>query len=219
MPHRLTFRDHFREAAAVMRTDRHFRRLAYCAVAFVTSQFLFPHYVPLAESQVSDGSSPLMLFLIVQNVGVGLFSVLLGTLADRFGNLAALRTALALCCLTPLLAIAIANELLPGGQSLFWLTFFVLGAQPVTFKTLTNYTLELTEPSRHPRYLSTLTICLAAPFVLSLPVGWLVGSLGYEPVFAGVAALIGLALLLTRRMSEPRTWRRSDVESVLPAGE
>jgi predicted MFS family arabinose efflux permease len=78
--------------------------------------------------------------------------------------------------------------------------------QPVTFKTFTNYTLELVEPARHPRYLSTLTICLAAPFVLSLPVGWLVGRLGYEPVFLAVAALIGLAALLTLRMSEPRHW-------------
>ncbi|HEX6984491.1 MAG TPA: MFS transporter [Planctomycetaceae bacterium] len=200
--------DHFREAAKVFRTDKHFRRLAYCAMAFVTSQFLFPHYVPLAAESLSMGAVDLTLFLIVQNVGVGLFSVLLGTLADRFGNRLALRVALATCSLTPLLAVAFASGLLPGGRSLYWVTFFVLGMQPVTFKTFTNYTLELTEPARHPRYLSTLTICLAAPFLLSLPVGWLIGALGYGPVFVAVAALIGLGGLLTFRMTEPRRWHR-----------
>lgn len=214
---RLRLSDHFREAAAVLQTDRHFRRLAYCAMAFVTSQFLFPHYVPLAEQALSGSAVDLTLYLIAQNVGVGLFSIFLGTLADRYGNLVALRAALVLCSLTPILAVAFAYNLLPGGRSYFWVTFFVLGVQPVTFKTLTNYTLELTEPVRHPRYLSTLTICLAAPFVLALPVGWLVGRLGHGPVFLGVAAMIGLAGLFTFRMAEPRHWRQIPAIETGPA--
>jgi predicted MFS family arabinose efflux permease len=201
--------DYFREAWAVYRSDRHFRRLGYCAVAFATSQFLFPHYIPLAMERMRVDGSDLTVFLIAQNVGVGLFGILLGTLADRFGNRLTLRFALATCSVTPLLALALAYGLLPGGRAAFWVMFFVLGMQPVTFKTFTNYTLELTEPARHPRYLSTLTICLAAPFPLSLLIGWLVGRVGHGPVFVGVSAVIGLACLLTFRMSEPRRWRRA----------
>ncbi|MBA3316291.1 MAG: MFS transporter [Planctomycetota bacterium] len=213
----LRLSDHFREAWAVIRLDRHFRRLAFCAMAFVTSQFLFPHYVPLAKESLKADAVHLTLFLIVQNVGVGLFSILLGTLADRFGNRLALRVALITCSLTPLLAVAFANGWLPGGRSLYWVTFFVLGMQPVTFKTFTNYTLELAEPARHPRYLSTLTICLAVPFVFSLLVGWLIGQFGYGPIFLGVSLLIGVAALLTFRMSEPRTWHRvTAVEPAIP---
>lgn len=209
--------DHFREAWAVITLDRHFRRLAFCVIAFVTSQFLFPHYVPLAKETLNGEAVQLTLFLIVQNVGVGLFSILLGTLADRFGNRMALRVALVTCSVTPLLAVAFANGWLPGGRTYYWITFFVLGMQPVTFKTFTNYTLELAEPARHPRYLSTLTICLAVPFLFSLPVGWLIGWWGYGPVFLAVALLIGLAALLTFRMSEPRSWRRiATVEPVIP---
>jgi hypothetical protein len=89
----------------------------------------------------------------------------------------------------------------------------------VTFKTFTNYTLELTEPVRHPRYLSTLTICLATPFPLSLVIGWLVGRVGHAPVFVGVAALIGLAGLLTFRMSEPRRWHLRRQADALTAAE
>lgn len=203
------FTEYFREAWAVFRSDQHFRRLGYCAIAFATSQFLFPHYIPLAMERLRIDGRDLTIFLIVQNVGVGLFGILLGTLADRFGNRLTLRVALATCSVTPLLALAFAFGLLPGGRATFWVTFFVLGMQPVTFKTFTNYTLELTEPVRHPRYLSTLTICLAAPFPLSLVIGWLVGRVGHGPVFVGVAGLIGVACLLTFRMSEPRRWRRA----------
>jgi MFS family permease len=211
---RKSLADYFREAWSVYRSDRHFRRLGYCAMAFATSQFLFPHYVPLATEQLDVTGSDLAIFLVAQNVGVGIFGVVLGTLADRWGNRLALRVALVTCSFTPLLALAFATGLLPGGRSWFWVTFFVLGMQPVTFKTFTNYTLELTEPARHPRYLSTLTICLAAPFPLSLVVGWLVGAIGHPLVFVGVAALIGLAALLTFRMSEPRRWHR--VPSAVP---
>ncbi len=210
--------DDFREAWGVFRSDRHFRRLGYCAIAFATSQFLFPHYVPLAMKRLEIDGRDLTIFLIAQNVGVGIFGIVLGTLADRFGNRFTLRVALATCSVTPLLALALAFGLLPGGRSAFWVTFFVLGMQPVTFKTFTNYTLELTEPSRHPRYLSTLTICLAAPFPLSLLIGWLVGVIGHGVVFVGVAGLIGLACLLTFRMSEPRRWRSAAASEPVAEG-
>lgn len=208
---RLTFTEQFAQAGRVIKTDRQFRRLAFCAMTFVTSQFLFPHYVPLAQERFGSEAISLSLFLIVQNVGVGVFSILLGTLGDRFGNRLALRVALIACSFTPLLAIAFATGILPGGKALFWTTFFVLGMQPVTFKTLTNYTLELTEPAQHPRYLSTLTICLAVPFLFSLPIGWLVGRIGYVPIFSGVAGVIALASLLTFRMAEPRFQDRTAI--------
>jgi MFS family permease len=170
----------------------------------------------LAMERLDVAGSDLVIFLIAQNIGVGIFGIVLGTLADRFGNRLSLRVALATCSLTPLLAVAFATGLLPGGREWFWVTFFVLGMQPVTFKTFTNYTLELTEPARHPRYLSTLTICLAAPFPLSLVVGWLVGVVGHGVVFVGVAVLIGVAALLTLRMSEPRRWNRVPAVEPLP---
>ena len=194
----------FRETRKVLRADPRFRRLVVCAMAFVTSQLIFPHYVPLAQAAFPTGAIRLVTFLIVQNVGVGLFSVLLGWIADRRGNRLALRIALTVCAATPLLAVAFTTGLLPGGAGYFWTTFFVLGMQPVTFKTFTNYTLELTEPARHPRYLSTLTICMATPFLLALPVGWLVGRLGPTPVFVAVASLIAAGALLTFRLAEPR---------------
>ena len=61
---------------------------------------------------------------------------------------------------------------------------------------------------RRNRLQNLRSFCLAAQFVLSLPVGWLIGRVGHGPVFAGVAALNGLGGLLTFRMTEPRSGHR-----------
>ena len=142
--------------------------------------------------------------MIVQNVGVGLFSVLLGRIGDRYGNRLALRVATATCAATPVVAVGIASGALPGGRALFWATFFLLGMQPVTFKTFANYVLELAAPADHPRYLGTLTVCLAAPLPLSLPLGWLVGRAGHAPAFLLVAATIAGGCVSTWFLAEPR---------------
>lgn len=204
------------ESVRVVRHDRHFRRLAACAVMFICSQFLTPHYIPLAIERLPNSEVNLVVLLIVQNVGVGVFSMLFGRLADNRGNRIALRLALATCAATPVVAVALAGEWIPGGRHFYWLTFLLLGMQPVTFRVLTNYTLELTDPHAHPRYLSTLKICLAVPFLLSLPVGWLVGRLGYETVFLVGAIIIAIACAMTWRLAEPRNWPSSARSNVHP---
>ena len=87
---------------------------------------------------------------------------------------------------------------------MFWLTFFLLGLIPVTFKTLVNYTLEITEPSNHPRYISTLKVCMAIPFCLSPLVGLLIDLIGFEAVFGCITALTACGGMMTFRLSEPR---------------
>jgi hypothetical protein len=75
---------------------------------------------------------------------------------------------------------------------------------PLVMKTMVGYTLEIAPSHEHPRYLSTLSLCLAVPFCFSPLVGWFVDAFGFEPVFAGGAVMIALAGLLTLRLVEPR---------------
>ena len=67
-----------------------------------------------------------------------------------------------------------------------------------------GYSREIAPEHDHPRYLSTLSLCLAVPFCFSPLVGAMVDWVGYEQVFLGGAVLIGLAGLLTFRLIEPR---------------
>ena len=190
------------EAWAVLREDAGFRRIAAVAVLFVTAQLIFPHYVPLAARRFGAGTLPLTEYVVAQNLGAGSFSVILGRLADRFGNRLTVRLSLAAAAAVPVAALLAVRTHTPHA---FTAVFFLLGMTPVAFRMLTNYTLELTDPARHPRYVSTLKLCLAAPFLFAVPVGGVLGLAGATPVFLAVATLVACGCGLTWFIGEPRT--------------
>lgn len=195
------------EAWQVFRSDRAFRRAALVAMLFISVQFLFPHFQAFSRHRWGsrDEGFHLMIWVIAQNASVGGLSFLSGTIADRFGNRLAIRIQILLCSLTPLLTLALTHEtLIVDGQRWFWIAFVFLGLVPVTMKTFINYTLELTTPENHPRYVSTMSVCFAVPFVLSPAVGWLIDRIGFEPIFASIFGSIFIGFLLTFRMAEPR---------------
>jgi hypothetical protein len=197
-------RDHFRLAWRTARDDRPFGRLVLTGMLFIATMMLFPHYQALGRERLGTPHTDLLYWLIAQNAGAGLFSVFAGTLADRFGNRLAIRWSMAGAALTPLLALAIAFGVLPGGRSVFWTVFFLLGLTPMTVRILTNYTLEMAHEHQHARYLSTLKLGIGAPILLSPLVGLLVDGVGFTPVFLAAAASITAATLMTFRLPEPR---------------
>ncbi len=198
--------NHFRSAWNVFRDDREFRRAAIAGMLFITIQLLFPHFQALghARLKLKAAGFDLIIWVIAQNAAVGLFSLFFGVIADNFGNRLALRLQVFALALTPLLALYLTSSMVTDGRRFFWLAFFLLGLTPVTMKTLVNYTLELAEPRDHPRYVSTMSVCLAVPFCFSPLVGYLVDTLGFEIVFLSVGATIACGAVLTFRMSEPR---------------
>lgn len=199
-------KSHFRAAWHVYRDDRQFRRAARVCMLFITIQLLFPHYQALGRQHLSPGSQGfhLMLWVISQNAAVGVFSVLSGWMADRFGNRLAIRLQIFATAFTPVLALYLTERAQSGAGNQFWLAFCLLGLTPVTMKTIVNYTLELAEPADHPRYVSTMSLCMAIPFIFSPLVGLLVDILGFESVFLCISGLIVISGILTFRMSEPR---------------
>lgn len=202
----------------LVRDDLQFRKLAIVAMLFIAIQLLFPHFQALGQRHVAKDQIgfQLMLWVIAQNVAVGVFSFVSGKLADRFGNRLSLRLQVFGTALVPLLAVLFTSGIDGLGPQHFWLTFFFLGLTPVTIKTLTNYSLELAEPSRHPLYVSTLQACLAVPFCLSPLVGWLVDLLGFESVFLGVSGVIVLSGLASFRLIEPRHHQRDELVELQP---
>ena len=194
------------DAWDIIRNDSAFRRAAIVAMLFITVQFLFPHFQAFGRGGISkeDEGFHLMLWVIAQNGAVGVFSWISGIIADRYGNRLAIRIQVFLCTLTPLMALFLISDFVYEGHKCFWLAFVFLGLVPVTMKTFLNYTLELADPANHPRYVSTMSLCFAVPFVLSPLVGKLIDMIGYQPIFLAISATIGIGALLTFRMSEPR---------------
>lgn len=145
----------------------------------------------------------LMLWVIVQNAAVGLYSLFVGPLADAWGNRLTLGALIFGSAVAPPLAIFLSYS---GGlgASFYWTVFVALGITPLVLRILANYALEICEPVEHPRYLSTLSLCLAAPFLFSPAIGWLVDKLDFDLVFFAAAGLILLGGCMTLRLDEPR---------------
>jgi MFS family permease len=208
------------EAWRILRRDANFRQLALVAILFGTSMIAFPHYQALAREKLDLHTDQIALWVIVQNVGTAIFSMVAGPLADRRGTRTTLRLLIAAAGCVPLVAIALAHA--PAmGRWLYSLVFIMVGLTPITFRIFTYYVLEATEPENHPRYLSTLTFCLALPSLASPFVGGLLDRFGFELVFCGIATAMLASWCLTFRLVEPRQDRarlRDEAEALIQDG-
>ncbi len=194
----------FASAWEVVRTDRNFRRLGWVAMAFGASLMLFPHYQALGRSdRLGLSFDDIVTWLIIQNVGTMLFSLIAGPVADRHGNRLVMQGVMLGISTMPIMALGI-SHLPMWGPTLYPGVFLLIGLTPVGFKTFSNYTLEISSNEDHPKYLSTLGLCFALPLLLSPLMGLVVEMVGFEAVFIGVSGVLVVGWLLTFRLHEPR---------------
>ena len=195
--------DDLREVAGALRADRNFARLALVAALFGSSLILFPHYQALGRDRLNLGLDQILAWIVIQNIGTGLFSLIIGPIADWRGNRLVLRITTGALCTAPLLALWLSNS---GGLGRLWFAavFVLLGLTPVTFRLLQNYTLEISEAEDHPRYLSTLNLAASVPILASPLAGYVADVTSMETIFLGVAFVNLLGWLLTLWLDEPR---------------
>lgn len=192
-----------RDVVTILRTDKHFRRLCLVGSLFSCSVMLFPHYQPMGSDELKFTLGSIVLWVMVQNAGTGVFSLVVGPVADRAGYRTVLRMCLLLIAATPLLAIGLATG--PDSwRGYYWFIFLLVGLTPVVLKTLQNFTLEFAAAHNHTRYLAVMSLCLSGPLMAAPLVGLLIDKLGYPPVFLGVAITVTISWLLTFRLREPR---------------
>lgn len=196
----------FGDAWRRVQADRHLTRLLIVAALFVTSLLLVPHYQALARQGRLDFSE-LMIWVVSQNASAGVMALISGLVADRFGFRMSMRLLIFISGCCPLTAIVLARYADPEW---FVLSFVMFGAIPNTFRAMENYCLELTTPSRHAQYISTLKLFMPVALLLSPLVGWLTDSVGFAPVFIAIGITNLLGFLLTFRIAEPRHWLRDD---------
>ena len=198
----------FRYSYHILRQDTNFRLLVMIAAAYGFSITLIPHYQAYVRENLNWGLAACVPWVIAQNLGAGFFSVPLGQLADKYGYRLALNWTMIVLCGAPLMTmffLRFGESLGDGFEFGFQFVFFLLGLTPVTMRTFSNYTLEISDSEKQPIYLSTLGIGMAAPVVLfSAPVGALVDIIGFEMVFFGVVAVLLFGWTLTFRLVEPR---------------
>ena len=197
----------FRAAWRTLAGDANFRRLAIVSALFSTTLVLFPHYQAIAREELDLDTTWLVWWVVAQNAGTLLFSLLTGPIADAYGNRLSLRILTLLIVVGPLAALA-AIYFPQIGKVAFPLVFVFIGMTPVAQKTFNNYTLEISEPADHPRYLSTLSLSMAAPILVSPLVSPLIKAVGFEAVYLGVVVLLVLGWLMSFGLTEPRAGGR-----------
>ncbi|MEW4562489.1 MFS transporter [Bremerella sp. JC770] len=191
------------ESYLVVRNDARFRWVCLIAAAFGFSLMLFPHYQALARQRLDVDLSRMIFWVIIQNAGTAIFSLLGGPLADWKGNRLVLRTMLFGVMVLPLGSMALVHSGETGIYLFDWLFLFV-GVTPITFRAFTNYTLELVPAELHPRYLATQSLCIAIPMVLSPFVGLMIDLTSFEVVFSGIAVILFIGWTMTWFLVEPR---------------
>ncbi len=205
---RVTFFDQLRGAWKILREDRDYRRTVIVASLFSSAIMVFPHYQALARERLDLGGSQLMVWVVVQNISMGIASLGVGPLADRFGNRLALRVLTFAAAGIPLLALWLTSLEPAVARGLFFWVFVGIGLIPIGFRVITNYLLEIAPPEDHARYLSLNQLCTAAAFLASPLFGLLIDVTSFELVFVLESGLLLAGALLTFALVEPRNRQR-----------
>jgi predicted MFS family arabinose efflux permease len=201
---RATFAQQIHGAWQILRADHDYRRAVIVAALFSSTIMVFPHYQALAREQFGLAGSHLMVWVVVQNLAMGFASLLIGPLADRFGNRLALRVLVFAASSIPLFAIWLSGLEPETARSLFVWVFVGIGLTPIGFRVIQNYLLEISPPDDHPRYLSLSQLCTATSFVAAPFFGLLIDITSFELVFGLQAGLMLVGGVLTFRLVEPR---------------
>jgi hypothetical protein len=191
-------------SAALLGSHANFRWFILVICLHSVTRLLFPHYTVFGMRTMGIKSSGFVQWLIAQNFINALGSVLMGLLADKYGNRIILRWLIFIGGCVPLSAIGISK--LPGdlGYQFYWIVFAFIGFTPVSMRIITNYTLEISPVKRHPQYLGTLNVIQMLPLLASPLIGWLIDHLSFQTVFVGCSIVIFVSALMTFRLEEPR---------------
>ncbi|MEC9093311.1 MAG: MFS transporter [Planctomycetota bacterium] len=202
----------------LFRSNTQFRLLSVIAACFGMSLVLFPHYQALyreclAESGTGFFFEDLVAWVILQNAGTVVFSILAGPAADRMGNRFVLQFVLFLLASVPLLAICFSMDQRLA-MNWYFVVFLILGVTPVTIRVLNNFALELAPPESHPQFLSALSLCIALPVIICSQIaGWAIPVFGFSSVFLVISAAILMGWVFTFFVNDPRFQLTTDVES------
>jgi predicted MFS family arabinose efflux permease len=191
----------FRWSAATMlwSSDPRFRRLTLSQTVYMLTGVAAPFLALLAERRLGKGAADLALYTSVSVFTAAIGALLIGWLADRWGN----RPMTAIACVVGAATFLVALFAQSNGAFALAFALWALATAGVDLAA-NNLMMELAGDSgRIPLYSALYNIVRAAPRTLAPWLGGLlVGWLGYGPimVLAALAALAALLVLRERRV-------------------
>lgn len=179
------------------RGDARFRRLGYSQIVFALTQVAAPFLALYATQRFGEEHADLALYTAVSIFAGSLAALVIGWLADRWGNLSMVVVA----CVAAIIGFGGALFLPTGGSFAAVFVLWALATAGVDLAA-SNLMMELAgDATRIPLYSALYNLVRAAPRMVAPWLGGLaVKAIGYDPlmVVAAVAALGSLVLLRPR---------------------
>lgn len=187
------------------RTRPGLRGLWLVSMVYSFSLALVPHYQAFARERLHISADQQYLWVIAQSASVGVFSVLVGWLADRFGN--RLTFALLVFCsaMTPAWCLAMLHLPRSWVESGIWFTFLTLAFTTLTPRLAVNYALELVPAQEHAVATAGLQVAITLPLLASPLWGWIIELWGFEGLLRAAIVVISLAGVMSIFLPEPRS--------------
>lgn len=190
-----------KQALYLIRLNRNFRTLLLSQVIFGVAVGLAPFYVVHARQTLNINAGAIGLFLSAQMIGAAASNVLWAWLADRYGNKTVIVGVNIAAGGASVLAILIPNV----APDAYALVFVLLGAMLSGMKIgYSNLILEMASPEMRATCVALQNTMLAPVALLPLLAGALIQYLSYPVVFGGEAILMGLGVLVSWRLRDPR---------------
>ncbi len=184
--------------------DKDLRRLLVICALVSTNWMLSPHYQAFGKAKFDAAPGHLAAWVMVQSIAVGVFSLVVGWVADWKGNRLAMRLLVFGSAGSPLAALVIVALGAHVAAQWYWLVYVSMGLAPLVGRIIFNYALELCQPRLHPTYQGITNLGLAFPLAFSPFLGWIIDVTSFEFVFGLAAGVLLLAGWLTFFLPEPR---------------
>ena len=198
--------------AHIWKQDRRFRTYIVVRLLAGLSGLAFPFYVIFATDQLGLGQGVVGSFTSAQVLGSVTGGALLGFLYERQGGRRTIQVGLSAGLFAPLWALALPT-LMPAGHAWtvygYSLVFVALGLLQSNFmQGFFNYLLDLSPDSERATYIAlSNTVNGIVLWPTALIGGAILKATGnsYPVLFAITAVGVGLGLLCTTRLAEPRS--------------
>jgi len=192
-----------RQAIQLVKLNKNFQILLLSRTIFGLAIGLAPFYVLHARQTLDIEAGVVGVFLSAQMAGAALSNILWGWLADRYGNKTVIIGATASAGLASVLALTL-SAISPMAYAL---VFVLVGAMLSGMRIgYNNFILEMAVPEMRATCVALQNTLLAPVALFPLVAGMLIQNLSYPLVFGGEALLMGVGLIVSLRLLDPRRY-------------
>lgn len=188
----------------VLRSRPGLRSLCLVGMIYSFSLALVPHYQAFARERLHIPTEQQYLWVIAQSASVGIFSVAVGWLADRYGNRLTFSLLVFGSVLTPAWCLLMLHFSQGLAEATIWLTFVTLAFTTLAPRMAVNYALEMVPPEEHAVATAAFQLGITLPLLASPLWGWLIERWGFEGLLRMGIFLTAIAGVMSAFLPEPR---------------